>query len=154
MVLIFLSKFVFDFYIQDPSNDDEKFQRIKIRKFIRSLQKNGLDDKKFLKTIENLKYSNQAIDFYVKENLEKNTCFLTKNHKLTLNSKFFLHLYEIVFRALSESIQLIGKRYYSVRGKKLDRIIEYIGNSKSFRVTLGGCMIEKVNQTVIISKES
>jgi len=152
--LTFLSKFVFDFYVKDPSNYDEKFQRIKIRKFINSLQKNGLNDKKFFKTIENLKYSNQAIDFYVKENLEKNTFFSIKKHKLTLNNKFFLQPYEIVFRALSESIQLIGQRYYSVRGKKLDRIIEYIANNKSFRVTLGGCMIEKVNQTVIILKES
>ena len=152
--LIFLSKFVFDFYIKDSSNDDEKFQRVKIRKFIKSLQKNGLDDKKFFKTIENLKYSNQAINFYVRENLEKNTFYSIKNHKLTLNKKFFLQPYEIVFRALSESIQLIGKRYYSVRGKKLVKTMEDIRNNKSFRATLGGCMIEKVNQTVIISKES
>ena len=152
--LIFLSEFVFDFYIKDPSNDNEKFQRIKIRKFIKSLQKNGLDDKKFFKTIENLKYSNQAINFYVRENLEKNTFYSIKNHKLTLNKKFFLQPYEIVFRALSESIQLIGKRYYSVRGKKLVKTMEDIRNNKSFRATLGGCMIEKVNQTVIISKES
>ena len=152
--LIFLSEFVFDFYIKDPSNDNEKYQRVKIRKFIRNLQKNGLDDKKFFKTIENLKYSNQAIDFYVKENLEKNTFFSIKNHKLTLNQKFFLQPYEIVFRAISESIQLIGQRYYSVRGKKLVKIMEDIRNNKSFRATLGGCMIEKVNQTVIISKES
>ena len=152
--LIFLSKFVFDSYIKDPSNDDEKFKRVKIRKFIKSLQKNGLDDKKFFKTIENLKYSNQAVEFYVRENLEKNTFFSKKNLKLTLNDKFFLQPYEIVFRAFSESIRLIGKRYYSVRGKKLDRIIGEIGNNKSLRATLGGCVIEKVHQTVIISKES
>ena len=152
--LIFLSKFVFDFYIKDSSNDDEKFQRVKIRKLISSLQKNGLDDKKFFKTIENLKYSNQALDFYVKENLEKNTFFSKKKHKLTLSNRFFLQPYEIVFRALSKSIKLIGQRYYPVRGKKLDRIVGDIVNNKSFRATLGGCMIEKVNQTVIISKES
>ena len=73
---------------------------------------------------------------------------------MVLNQKFFLQPYEIVFRAISESIQLIGQRYYSVRGKKLVKIMEDIRNNKSFRATLGGCMIEKVNQTVIISKES
>ena len=46
--LIFISKYVFDFYIQDPSNEDEKFQRIKIRKLIKNLQDYGLDKKKFL----------------------------------------------------------------------------------------------------------
>ena len=31
--------------------------------------------------------------------------------------------HEVVFRAFSDSIKTIGKNYYSVRGKKLDKII-------------------------------
>ena len=57
--LVFLSKYVFNFYVQDPSNEDEKYQRIKVRKLIEELQKNGLDKKKFIKTIKNLKASNE-----------------------------------------------------------------------------------------------
>ncbi len=152
--LVFLSKFVFNFYVQDSSNDDEKYQRINIRKLIARLKKNGLDNSKFFKTIENLKYSNQVVEFYTKENLKKNTFFSIKDNKLILNDRFFLQPYEVVFRSLSDSIKLIGQMYYSVRGKKLDKIIKDMGNNKSFRATLGGCIIEKVNQTVIISKES
>jgi len=151
--LVFLSKYVFDFYVQDPSNEDEKFQRIKIRKFIKELKDNGLDKKKFNKTIKNLKYSNTVVDFYTNENLKKNTFFSAKKNKLILNKDFFLQPYEVTFRSLSESIKLIGKKYYSVRGKKIDKIINEIGNNELFRATLGGCIIEKVNQTVIISKE-
>ena len=33
--------------------------------------------------------------------------------------------YEVAFSSLSESIRLIGKKYYSVRGKKIDKIIGY-----------------------------
>ena len=44
--LIFIAKNVFDFYVQDPTNLDEKYLRIKIRKLIAELQKNGLDKKK------------------------------------------------------------------------------------------------------------
>ena len=40
-----------------------------------------------------------------------------------------------------------------MRGKKLDKVIKDIENKRLLRVTLGGCIIEKVNQTVIISKE-
>ena len=76
--LIFIAKNVFDFYVQDPTNLDEKYLRIKIRKLIAELQKNGLDKKKFLKTIYNLKHSNDVIDFYEKRNFEKNTFFLKK----------------------------------------------------------------------------
>jgi len=151
--LVFLSKNVFNFYVKDPTNNDEKYQRIKIRKLIKELQKNGLDKNKFFKTIKNLKYSNKVVNFYVSENLKKNTFFSDKSNKLILNKIFFHQPYEVVFRALSESIKLIGKKYYSVRGKKLDKIIKDIENNQSFRATLGGCIIEKVNETVIISKE-
>jgi len=152
--LKFISKKVFDFYINDPSNIDEKFQRIKVRKLIEKLQENGLDKNKFFKTIKNLKHSNNVVDFYVNKNLKKNCSFLEKDNRLILNKRFFLQPYEVKFRAFSDSIRLIGKNYYSVRGKKLDRIIDKIENDKFFRVTLGGCIIEKVNQTVIISKEN
>ncbi len=151
--LVFLSKNVFNFYVQDPTNNDEKYQRIKIRKLIKELQKNGLDKNKFFKTIKNLKYSNKVVDFYVSENLKKNTFFSDRSNKLILNKIFFHQPYEVIFRALSESIKLIGKKYYSARGKKLDKIIKDIENNQSFRATLGGCIIEKVNETVIISKE-
>jgi len=151
--LVFLSKNVFNFYVQDPTNNDEKYQRIKIRKLIKELQKNGLDKNKFFKTIKNLKYSNKVVNFYVSENLKKNTFFSDRSNKLILNKIFFHQPYEIIFRAFSESIKLIGKKYYSARGKKLDKIIKDIENNQSFRATLGGCIIEKVNETVIISKE-
>ena len=151
--LAFISKNVFNFYVQDPTNNDEKYLRIKIRKLIAELQKNGLDKKKFIKTIKNLKYSNNVINFYVSENLKKNTFFSNKSNKLILNKFFFHQPYEVIFRALSESIKLIGRKYYSVRGKKLDKIIKDIENNHSFRATLGGCIIEKVNETVIILKE-
>ena len=151
--LVFLSEKVFNFYVKDPSNYDEKHQRIKIRKLIWDLQRGGLDKNKFSKTIKNLKYSNSIVNFYVKKNLQKNTFFFKKKNKLILNRNFFQEHYEVVFRAFSESIKLIGKKYYSVRGKKLDKLINDISNNQSFKSTLGGCIIEKVNQTVIISKE-
>ena len=47
----------------------------------------------------------------------------------------------------------MGKKYYYVRGKKLDNIIKELSKNKIFKATLGGCIIKKVNQTVIISKE-
>ena len=72
---------------------------------------------------------------------------------MILNGAFFLQPYEVIFRSLSESISLIGKKYYPVRGKKIEKIIDNLKRGVSYRSTLGGCIIEKVNETVIISKE-
>ena len=151
--LIFLSQNVFNFYVQDPTNKETKYQRIKVRKLMTELKNNGLDEKKFYKTIKNLKYSDTVVEFYVRKNLKKNTFFSLRSNRLILNKYFFKQPHEVIFRSLSHSIRLIGKKYYSVRGKKLDKIIIDIEKNHSFRTTLGGCIIEKVNQSVIISKE-
>jgi tRNA(Ile)-lysidine synthase len=152
--LLFLSKNVFNFYITDPSNSDKKFKRIQIRKSMIELKKFGLDEKKFLITIKNLKLSNDVVNYYVDKNLRNNTFFSAKKNRLILNNNFFHQPYEVVFRSMSDSIKNIGNKYYPVRGKKLDKIIKEIQNNSVTRVTLGGCIIEKVNQTVIISKEN
>ena len=91
--------------------------------------------------------------YYVDKNLQNNTFFLAKKNKLILSNNFFHQPYEVVFRSLSDSIKTIGNKYYPVRGKKLDNLIKRGQHNKSFKVTLGGCIIEKVNQTVIITKE-
>ena len=151
--LVFISKKVFDFYVKDSSNDDEKFQRVRIRKLLKGLKNDGLDQKKFIKTIENLKGSNDVVNYYVKKNLENNSFFSHTKKHLILNDKFFKQPHEIVFRSLSDSLNFVSKNYYSARGKKIDKIIKDIQKSSFSKSTLGSCLIEKVNQTVIISKE-
>ncbi len=151
--LIFLSKNVFNFYVNDPSNDNEKFQRIMIRKLIKKLKDEGLNKKKFIQTMKNLKHSDNTINFYVKENLKKNAMILGKNNKFILNKNFFQQPHEVTFRCLSELIRLTGEKYYAVRGRKLDKILRNIEKNILFKTTLGGCIIEKVNQSIIISKE-
>ncbi len=151
--LVFLSKEVFNFFVNDPSNKEEKFLRIRIRKLLKELEKDGLNKTKFLKTIQNLKRSNLVVDFYFKDNLKKN-CLLLSDTKSVLNKKFFEQPYEVTFRGLSEVIKIIGKKENYVRGKKIDQIIKNIENNKLNIATLGGCILKKVNQTVIIIKEN
>ena len=87
------------------------------------------------------------------KNLKENTFLSKKKDKLFLNKQFFQQPYEVVFRALAESIKLVGKKYYLSRGKKLDKMISDIHYNRLSRATLGGCIIEKVSQSVIIVRE-
>ena len=151
--LIFVSNYVFNFYVKDPSNRNEKFQRIRIRKLLLNLEKEGLDRKKFISTINNLKYSEEVIQFYVNENLKKNSFFLVNKNKSILNTEFFSQPYEIIFRSLSDLIKKIGKNHYPVRGKKIEKLMSEIKQKSYLKLTLGGCILKKVKETVIISKE-
>ena len=151
--LIYISNNVFESFVEDPSNKDDKFKRVRIRNFLRQLEIEGMDKNKFLLTIKNLKYANKSIKFYTKKNLEDNAFFLKNKNSYILKKDFVNHPHEIVFRSLSEIIKRIGKKYYPMRGKKIDKLIELINTKPSFKVTLGDCVIKKVNESVIVSKE-
>jgi len=151
--LIFISKHVFNFFVVDPSNKDFKYTRVRIRSFIDELKKEGFDKNKLFLTIKNLRGSNQTLLFYVEQNKRLNSFLNQKKNELILNEHFFKNPHEVIFRSLIDSIKIIGGKYNTVRGKKIDNILNKIQNNVLIKETLGGCIIKKLNQTVIISKE-
>jgi tRNA(Ile)-lysidine synthase len=151
--LIYISREVFNFFIKDPSNLNEKFKRTRIRNLLHSLEKEGLDKKKIKLTINNLKDSDESIKFYVDRNLKKNVIFLKKKNTYILNQNFFDQAHEVIFRSLTKIIQNSGKKYYPVRGKSVNQLIQGIEEKSFLKVTLGGCFIDRVNETILISRE-
>ena len=151
--LIYISNYIFGSYIKDPSNEDDKFKRVKIRNFLNQLESEGLNRNKFYLTIKNLKFANETIKFYTKKNLEENTSFLKNKKLVILKKNFFYQSQEVVFRSFTEIIKFVGKKYYPARGKKVEKIIQSIKSKASLKITLGGCIVKKVNQTIIVSKE-
>ena len=146
---------VFKIFIKDPSNLDENFKRIRIRKILKVLKNEGLNNNKLMLTIKNLKDANNALDYYAKKNIENNLTFKTNKKKATLNKFFFSQPNEVILRSLNIVIQKIGQKYYPPRGKSTIFLINKLKQSKKFeKMTLGGCLFKKINETIIISKES
>jgi tRNA(Ile)-lysidine synthase len=151
--LLYIANEVFNFFVKDPSNINEDYKRTRIRNLLHTLEKEGLDVTKLKLTINNLKDSDKSIKFYVDKNLKNNVVFLKRKNTYILSYSFFDQSHEIIFRSLTKLIQKLGKKYYPVRGKSINELIKRI-NKKSFtKVTLGGCFIERVNETILISQE-
>ena len=152
--LLYISSKVFNFFVKDPSNINKDYKRTRIRNLLYSLEKEGLDIKKLELTINNLKDSDKSIKFYLYRNLKKNVVFLKKKNTYILSNNFFDQSHEIIFRSLTKLIQKLGGKYYPVRGKSINELIKRI-NKKSFtKVTLGGCYVERVNESILISQEN
>ena len=151
--LIFTANKVFETYIEDPSNENENFKRVKIRNLIKSLQTEGFDTKKFNLTIKNLKFANDSIKFFTNNNITNNSSTLKSKKSIVLNKQFFNQPEEVVFRSVTEIIKNVGGKYYPVRGKKIVKIVKLIQNNTYFKITLGNCIIKRVNDTIIVSKE-
>ena len=151
--LINVSKKVFNFFIKDPSNTNDVFARIRIRKLINELKREGLDINKLKLSIKNLKDSDRTIKFYVSRNIEENTIYFENKQNFFLKRNFFYQPNEIVFRSLSNVLNKISKRYYSPRGKSLVELINKVKFKDFKKSTLGGCIVEKINESVLISRE-
>ena len=152
--LIFTSKKVFNFYVKDPSNYNENFKRIRFRKLISTIKKEGFNEDKFKLTLKNLKESNTSINYYVKKNIFINSKYLKNKSFYLLNSNFFNESNEVVFRSFSKILNKLGNRYYSARGKSISLILKKIREDNFKKATLSGCIIEKISNSIKISKEN
>ena len=58
------------------------------------------------------------------------------------------------FRSFSELIHNVGNKISYTRGKKILNLISNINSTENFKKkTLSGCIFEKVNKSIIISRE-
>ena len=149
--LVYIAQNIFNFYIEDTSNQMDKFQRVRLRKLISNLKNQGLNFQKLKLTLNNLASSNKAINQLVENNISKNVVFTKK--KYLVSSKFFLNPDEIVFRSLSILIKKISKKDYPPRGRKMVSLIKELKSKVSFKATLGGAIIKKIHNSVLVSEE-
>ncbi len=147
---------VFGYFIDDTSNYNNEFLRIRIRNLLTNLKHEGFNKKKFDLTYCNLHSANETLKYYSDQNILKNTnCFSNnKKNTIVINVKFFKQPNEIVLRSLTSLISKTNRKYYPPRGKiMLKKINEIRGNSFK-KTTVGGCIIERVNNTTLIYPEN
>ena len=143
----------FKTFIQDPSNKNEKFLRVRIRKYRKQMEKEGLDTRKIVKTVDNLILANQAINFYKNKALYKHASFLSKNRCLINKRIFSEEAGEIIFKSFSDILSLVSGTYYPPRSKKVVNLIKRMKRNKFLKSTLGGCILEQKDNFILISKE-
>ena len=154
--LLYVTKNTFNFYIDDPSNRSLEYLRSRVRFMINNLKKNGLDDKKFKMTFENLISSNNSIEFFVRKNISENSSIsLSKNNntRALLSSNFFSSTDEIILRSFTKILQDISGRYFPARVKSVSNTLNQIRQKSILKTTVGGCVIEKLENSVVIYKE-
>ena len=141
-------------YIKDPSNKNESFLRVRVRNYRSEMEKEGLDTNKIIKTINNLLSANKAINFYKNKALNKHVSFLSP-HKCVINRNIFLNESgEIIFKSFTDILSSVSGTYYPPRSKKVVNLINRIKKNNFKTSTLGGCLIEKKNNIISISKEN
>ena len=117
------------------------------------MEKEGLDTNKIIKTVNNLISAKKALNYYKEKALHKHVTFLSKN-KCLINKQIFIdEAKEIIFKSFSDILSLISGTYYPPRSKKVVNLIDRVKKVSFNKSTLGGCVIEKKDNNIEISKE-
>ena len=107
-------------------------------------------------TINNLSQSNLTINYYVNKNISSNSNFFKVDDKITcmIKDEFFNQPNEIIFRSIGDILKKIGGAYYAPRGKSITNLLSTIESKKTNKITLSGCIIEKLGNSWIIYAEN
>lgn len=154
-------------WVEDPSNNNEKFERVKVRKILNSIQDSNLvNSQNLLDRLvllgENCLRTRNFIEKYV-ENRINEICYFWPIGAVTIDiAQLILEEEEIIFRILKKIIRLVGKQNNYVRFEKIMRLYEGFlisyQQKSNFFVTLGGCMIwlsiKNKQQYLVISREN
>tara|TARA_Y100000992_G_scaffold235430_1_gene166285 strand:- start:304 stop:1323 length:1020 start_codon:yes stop_codon:yes gene_type:complete len=149
--LIFTSKKIFNNFIKDPSNINKKYLRSNIRKLLPILSRHGIKEDQILKSINNLKSSNQTINIYFKEVFKKTV--KRKGKKILINKKNLFSLNDdLQIRILGFVIKSLNKLDYPPRSKKLINALNFLKPDKEIKYQLAGCLLLSSNKQIFVEK--
>ncbi len=148
-----ISKLIFGQFFKDPTNKNLKYLRTRVRTLKKSLEKIGIKYDQIFKSIKNLASSRDTLNLYFNEIYKK---IVNKNKsKILINVKSLNELnQEMKINVIKKSIKEISKSYYSPRSRKIINLIKRLEMPYKTKATLGGCLIIKQQNHIILQKEN
>jgi tRNA(Ile)-lysidine synthase len=154
-------------WTHDPSNENEKFLRVRLRKFEEMLAAEGLTPQRLSRTMDKIAQARSALEFYAERAFEEcvvleelstpakagvESIILECQATLAL-SAFRPHPREIQSRVLAAALQAVNPQDYAPGADALGALLDAILSVDFKGRTLGGCVIAPHKGKVRISKE-
>ncbi|MBD5397896.1 tRNA lysidine(34) synthetase TilS [bacterium] len=142
-------------WVEDPSNKDNKYKRVRIRKLKKLIDTLELSNERIANTLDNMRRAREAIDFFVNDFIFKST-IEKKNESITLSPNLFaIYPEEVVIRAISKILQELSQKTYPSRFENLKNLYnKIINHNLGGGVTLSNLKIStKKDGVLFIEKE-
>lgn len=137
-------------WVEDPSNHNEDFARVRARNF---LKKHPEWTPKLVSLSKNLSRARDAIEYMVNKYIADIVTFGLENVVIELRD-FNQLPQEIRFRMISKILQFISKKDKPARGERIENLLSKLELGKEFKAsTLSGCLIRRKKDTFVITEE-
>ena len=142
-------------WIEDPSNQNIRYARSRIRNSFDVLEKEGLGIDRLNSLANRFARMSEAIDQTVEKEY-KNTCVILDTERIEIKFFEFIKLpEEICIRILKKVIaQINPTALLKVRLEEIERLAVRVHKFDTFKgATLGGCIFRKKKNTLLVERE-
>ena len=141
-------------WVEDPSNFDTRYKRVRIRNLKKLTKKLELSNVRLCNTIDNMQRVRNAIDFFINELITKSTIEKDSNYIALSTPLIYTYPEEIVIRALAKLLQDVSGKYYPARFDNLLNLYRAIMSKHLGKgMTLSHCKISFHQGLIRIEKE-
>ena len=128
-------------WIEDPSNEDPRHARVRLRTLMPDLAREGLDSVRLSATADRLRRTRAALDGWVDCVLAEATVLDWFGFALLERSAYLHAPPEVALRAMSRILRTVSGQEYGPRLDRLERLYREIAARPGRARTLGGCRI-------------
>lgn len=136
-------------WLDDPSNTNPRFDRVKMRQLLAQMQNAGIRPQRIQLAIHNLQRASDALEQVTEKYFSISIKEQTEKY-VVLHEDFITHPAEIALRILALALQQVNGQPYPPRLQPLERLLS---ERCRIRRTLHGCIIEPVPRGVRIRPE-
>lgn len=141
-------------WVEDPSNNDQRFERARVRASCEALAKLGLSPEALARSAKRLARARVAIERSTDDFLARQATISEAGYCLFAPKALAAAPAEIALRALSRGLALVGGRGEPIRLAKLEALLSALELDPGKTRTLGGCRIASVGAELGIFRET
>lgn len=140
-------------WIDDPSNEDKAYERVRVRAALESLGSLGLTPQRLALTARRLQRARSALDAManraMEDHIEAHRSGYCRIDKRLMRE----HPEEVVLRVLGRCLTAVGGTYYAPRQSALEDLCAGLQGGDLKTRTLGGCQIMDDDGHIMIVRE-
>lgn len=140
-------------YVEDPSNSDETFARIRMRGLLPRLAEEGLTVERLAGTARRMARARAALEQETTAVLAEAAAVYPQGYALLSPDPVLGVSEEIALRALSRLLACVGGGEHVVRLDRLERFLAWLRNGTGNGRTLGGCRVLRRRGAILVCRE-